>query len=299
MRSRLRLIAAVLERVPDVDDVLIDDGGERRARERLARNGYDACVVTWATPRTARVVHHAAIPYASGKPGASIPFDLPTASSCAAKTATSPRIGRICCSITPAQSAATPRTGSIASCRLTDDAREADELSAASGRFLILNPCNAVASRRRIWPLEGWAALAGWRCTNASARAFSLAARQTDAPMAQEIVHLSRSDAIVSIAGHHERRGFGALAQGARRPSSESRPVPCTSQRPSAARPSASFLFNPTFPTAGRRWESIPPSSEPRFPVIGVTQKRAARTTHVSRISIGRVSLRRCSSLVS
>ncbi len=60
--------APLLERVPDVDGVLLDDGGDDAAlAQRLAGSKYDACVVTWATRRTARVPQRAAIPVRVGQ----------------------------------------------------------------------------------------------------------------------------------------------------------------------------------------------------------------------------------------
>ena len=46
--------AALLQRVPDLDSVLVDDGNDRELAAQLARERYEACVVTWATARTAR-----------------------------------------------------------------------------------------------------------------------------------------------------------------------------------------------------------------------------------------------------
>src|SRR6185312_16478969 len=51
-----------LERVPDLDAVLVDDGEDERAlADALLVRSYDLCVVTWATPRTARVPQMARI----------------------------------------------------------------------------------------------------------------------------------------------------------------------------------------------------------------------------------------------
>ncbi len=58
----------LLERVPDIDSVIVDDGGDERALARRLRDArYQACVVTWATPRTARVPALAAIPVRVGQ----------------------------------------------------------------------------------------------------------------------------------------------------------------------------------------------------------------------------------------
>ena len=80
---------AVLERVPDVDAVLVDDRGDERAlAEMLRERKYATCVVTWATPRTARVPRLRRFRCGSDKRGAYTRFDSPIASWCVAKTAT-------------------------------------------------------------------------------------------------------------------------------------------------------------------------------------------------------------------
>ncbi|MGB8151256.1 MAG: hypothetical protein WCE97_08715, partial [Candidatus Cybelea sp.] len=52
----------LLERVPDIDRVLVDAGEDGAVATELARRGYAACVVTWATSRAARVPQRAGIP---------------------------------------------------------------------------------------------------------------------------------------------------------------------------------------------------------------------------------------------
>jgi ADP-heptose:LPS heptosyltransferase len=60
--------ANTLERVPDIDDVLVDDGGPEAAlADDLKQRGYDAAVVTWATARTARIPQLANIPVRVGQ----------------------------------------------------------------------------------------------------------------------------------------------------------------------------------------------------------------------------------------
>ena len=57
-----------LERVPDVDAVVVDGGGGVRALAgSLRESGYDACIVTWATARAARVAQDAGIPVRVGQ----------------------------------------------------------------------------------------------------------------------------------------------------------------------------------------------------------------------------------------
>lgn len=203
---------SVLERVPDVDGVLVDEGEERELAERLAQRNYAACVITWATPRTARVPALARIGVRVGQARriysfrftdrvvvrsedgdvtshwSEILLDYARAIGCD----TADR--RYCFVPTPA------------------DECEAEELDLASGRFLILNPCNAVASRRRIWPLDGWAALARALQAEYGARVL-VTGSPADAPMADGIARICGDEGIVSIAGRTSVGAFAALAR--------------------------------------------------------------------------------------
>ena len=59
---------AALQRCPDLDDVLTDDGSNERAlAAQLRERGYAACVTTWATAHTARVAERAKIPTRVGQ----------------------------------------------------------------------------------------------------------------------------------------------------------------------------------------------------------------------------------------
>ena len=59
---------STLERVPDLDRVLVDDGGDEALLAAALREyNYDASVVTWATARTARVPKLAGIPVRVGQ----------------------------------------------------------------------------------------------------------------------------------------------------------------------------------------------------------------------------------------
>lgn len=204
--------AALLERVPDIDRVLIDERkGERALARRLALERYDASIVTWATARTARIPQLAAIPVRVGQARrfysfrftdrvvvrseegdvtshwSAILLDFARAIDCD----TSDRIYRF---------VPTP-----------DDEREADGLRSAGSRFLILNPCNAVASTRKLWPLEGWVALARALAARFAAQVV-VTGSPADAPIAQSIVRLADDERIVSVAGATSVGGFGALA---------------------------------------------------------------------------------------
>ncbi|HEY6327613.1 MAG TPA: hypothetical protein VIW73_13995, partial [Candidatus Cybelea sp.] len=151
---------ALLERVPDVDHVLVDERDERALANRLTLNSYDACVVTWATARTARVPQLAAIPVRVGQARRFYSFRFTE------RVVVRSERG----DVTSHWSEILLDFARALDCDTDDrqyrfvptarDEREAAELEAAAGRFVILNPCNAVASARGIWPLEGWVSLA-------------------------------------------------------------------------------------------------------------------------------------------
>jgi ADP-heptose:LPS heptosyltransferase len=57
-----------LDRVPDFDRVLVDDGAdENTLAASIGERRYAAAVVTWATARSARIVRHAGIPVRVGQ----------------------------------------------------------------------------------------------------------------------------------------------------------------------------------------------------------------------------------------
>jgi ADP-heptose:LPS heptosyltransferase len=93
------------------------------------------------------------------------------------------------------------------------DELEAEALSEGSDPFIILNPCNAVASARA-WPTQGWARLARTLAERADATVF-VSGSPADAPIAREVARLA-GGTVRSIAGETSVGAFGALAQRAR-----------------------------------------------------------------------------------
>jgi heptosyltransferase II len=201
-----------LERVPDLDGVSVDEGEERALARRLRDASYDACVVTWATPRTARIPQLAGIPLRVGQARRFYSFRF------SKRVVVRSELG----DVTSHWSEVLLDYARAIGCDTPDrryrflptsaDEREAGDLSAASGRFIILAPCNAIASRREKWPLEGWTALARALRERFDARIL-VSGSPADAPIAAEIVRRSRDPEIVSIAGATSVGAFGALAQ--------------------------------------------------------------------------------------
>ncbi len=159
--------ADLLARVPDVDSVLVDDGGpERELARTVAARDYDACVVTWATPRNARVPLAARIPVRVGQARRLYSFrftkrvvvrseigdetshwsDILLDYARALDCDTADRRYRF----VPTPQDEREALAALEAIGVPQDTR---------GGFLIVNPCNAIASQRPIWPLEGWAQL--------------------------------------------------------------------------------------------------------------------------------------------
>jgi len=208
--------APVLQRVPDVDETLVDDGGdERDLAARVAARRYDACVVTWATPRTARVPQLAGIPVRVGQARRIYSFRFTH------RVVVRSENG----DVTSHWSDILLDYARALACDTADrryrfeptpeDEREAAGLAIGSEHFVILNPCNAVASRRGIWPLEGWASLARALRERFGSRIL-VSGAPADRPFADGIVDIVGEAEIVSIAGRTSVGAFGALARRAR-----------------------------------------------------------------------------------
>lgn len=206
----------VLERVPDVARVFVDDGGDERAlAKRLEAEGYGACVVTWATARTARVAQLAAIPVRVGQARRFYSFRFTD------RVVVRSEDG----DVTSHWSDILLDYARAIGCDTSDrryrfvptasDEREAGELTEGPDSFVILNPCNAVASKRGMWPLEGWAALARELRRTLRARVFVTGA-PADAIMAEGIARLADDAGVLSLAGRTSVGTFGALAERAR-----------------------------------------------------------------------------------
>ncbi|MGC1380711.1 MAG: glycosyltransferase family 9 protein [Candidatus Baltobacteraceae bacterium] len=206
--------AALLERVPDVDGVSIDAGDERALARRIAEGGYRACVVTWATARTARVAQLAGVPVRVGQARRIYSFRFTD------RVVVRSERGDVTSHwsdiLLDFARAIGCDTGdrSYRFVPTGDDEREAEGLG-TGGDFIILNPCNAVASQRR-WPIEAWAVLAKVLQERWGTRVL-VSGSSADAPIADAIVERAGvAGEIVSIAGRTSIGGFGALARSAR-----------------------------------------------------------------------------------
>jgi ADP-heptose:LPS heptosyltransferase len=202
-----------LLRVPDLDAVYTDEGDERDVASLLAERDYDACIVTWATPRTGRIPELAGIPVRVGQ--ARRLYSNRFTNRVTVRT----EIG----DVTSHWSDILLDYARAIGCD-TDDRRyrfvptQEDEAQARAllpDPGIILNPCNAVASERGIWPVAGWALLAR-ALLERYGLPIAISGAPADAPIAAAIVELVGDARVTSIAGQLGIGAFGALAANAR-----------------------------------------------------------------------------------
>jgi ADP-heptose:LPS heptosyltransferase len=206
---------ALLERVPDVDDVLLDEGDGSALSAKLAAARYSACVVTWATARTARVAQRAAIPVRVGQARRFYSFRFNR------RVVVRSEQGDVTSHWSDVLLDFARAIGCDTDDRryrfipTDDDEREAAAARAGRSRFILLNPCNAIASQRPQWPLTSWAALAR-ALTERYDAAVLVSGSAADAPMAEGVARLAQAEGCAaSIAGTTSLGAFGALARGA------------------------------------------------------------------------------------
>lgn len=153
-----------LSRVPDIDEVLAGDGDESALISTLQRRAYDAAVVTWASARTARVAQLARIPIRVGQAHRLYSWRfthrVPVRSESGDVTSHWSQIlldyaRAIGCDAPNAVPAFVPAPQDEAAAAEAMRRHEAQE-----GRFIVLHPANAIATRRAAWPLGGWTRLA-------------------------------------------------------------------------------------------------------------------------------------------
>jgi ADP-heptose:LPS heptosyltransferase len=213
--------ADLLARVPDVDGVLVDDGKpEAELARAIADREYDACVVTWATPRNARVPVAARIPIRVGQARRLYSFRFTKRVVVRSEIGdTTSHWSDILLDYARAIGCDTgdPRYRFVPTPDDERDARIALAASGISGDFLIVNPCNAIAAQRPNWPLEGWTAL-----IDALRRRYgvpiAITGSPADTPLTSALASRVASDGptVVSLSGKFGIGAFAALAQRAR-----------------------------------------------------------------------------------
>ncbi|HKU67474.1 MAG TPA: glycosyltransferase family 9 protein [Candidatus Baltobacteraceae bacterium] len=217
---------STLERVPDVDEILVDDGGDEEALvKQLEARAYDACVVTWATSRTARVPQRARIPVRVGQARRLYSWRfthrVPVRSELGDVTTHWSQIvldyARVLqCDTDDVAPRFVPTTADLAEAQAL-----LASLHLSKDAYVMLHPTNAIAPKRGMWPVEGWAELA--RALRGEFRVpVLLSGSADDAGINSSVLRRAQDDegraddAIIDIAGKTGIGAFGSLAQHAR-----------------------------------------------------------------------------------
>jgi ADP-heptose:LPS heptosyltransferase len=218
---------ATLERVPDFDDVLVDDGqSEAELATMLRERGYGACVVTWATPRTAKIPQLARIPVRVGQARRLYSFRFTHRVTVRSERGdvTSPWSDILLDYARALGCETADRAPRFVPTR--DDEAESERLRAAlefaQRSYLVLHPTNAIASKRELWPVDGWAS-AAQRLAQRFGVPVALSGSPADIAINDAIVERASTfgkaeddTRIVSIAGALSIGAFGAFARDAR-----------------------------------------------------------------------------------
>lgn len=278
-----------LQRVPDLDEISADDGGDARAlAARIAERGYAACVVTWATARTARVPQLARIPIRVGQARRlySRRFTQRVVVRSELGDVTShwsdillDYARAIGCDTADRAYHFTPTA---------DDERVAASVAGGTAPFAILNPCNAIASQRSDWPAGGWS-----RLTRALYDRFGVpimvSGGPADVAFADRLVEENRDLPVSSVAGKLGIGAFGALAQRAQLfvgITTGSMHVAAAVGAPTVG----IFPFQSDFP---ERWAPLGPRTavvRPSYPCHrGDTKERCADYACVANLDIARI----------
>lgn len=211
---------STLERVPDIDAVLVDHGGdEKELAHMLEARSYDACVVTWATPRTAAVPQLARIPVRVGQARRLYSMRFTN------RVTVRSEFGNVTSSWADILLDYARAIGCDTADHhprfvpTHDDLAEAQALRGMlrlpEDGYIVLHPTNAIASKRDVWPVEGWAALA-YALRERFGVPVLLTGSDADAGINAAILHVLGDDRVVNVAGRVGIGGFGALAAGAR-----------------------------------------------------------------------------------
>ena len=206
-----------LVRVPDFDDVLVDDDASATAlADELRERNYEACIVTWATQRTARVPQMAGIPIRVGQ--ARRLYSLRFTKRVLVRSELGDVTSHWADILLDYARAIGCDTGDLRPrfVPTPEDERAAEtllgRLNLAKDGYIILHPTNAIAPKRGIWPTIGWASLA-----RTLRERFAVPVLVTGTKRDEAIADAIAVDSgAISIAGDTTIGDFGALARNAR-----------------------------------------------------------------------------------
>lgn len=205
----------VLAGNPDLSQVLVDDGSFTRVRERLARERFDAAVVTWATLRSA------ALPFAAGirlrvgqsRRSYSLLFNrrVTVRSELGDHTTHWTQI-----LLDYARALDCDDPGGMPVFAVSDDDRTAAAAMARaagiSGDYAVLHPSRGIAAARERWPSESLGTL-GAKLRKELDLPLVVTGSEEDRAIAAVV---AAGSGAVSLAGQTTLGEFGALAERAR-----------------------------------------------------------------------------------
>lgn len=207
---------AVLERVAEIDAVLLDAGSERDVVQSVREREYAACIVTWATARTARIARAAQIPIRVGQSRRlySGSFTHQVAVRSEHGDVISPW-SQILLDYARAIDCDSPDTRPRLTLRESDETEAQRALLAAGigdAPFGIVHPTCGAAPTRPLWPMEGWIALAH-ELRERYAIPLLVSGAPADAPLVAPLIQATH---LASIVGRTSLGAFAAIARRAR-----------------------------------------------------------------------------------
>jgi heptosyltransferase-3 len=208
--------AEALAHVPDLDGVLVDDGGdEAKLAAQLHDRRYDAAIVTWATARTARVPQLAGIPLRSGQARRLYSWRFTSRVHVRSEHGdVTSHWTQILLDYARALGCDTddPRPRFVATGVDCEDAAALLREIAAPRDVAIVHATNAIAPQRGIWPVEGWIDL-----VRALASEFECTVLLTGTQADREITGpIAAASGAIDLAGRTTIGSFAALAARAR-----------------------------------------------------------------------------------
>ena len=206
--------APVLSGNPDLDQVLLADVGFGELRARIARERFDAAIVTWATPQTALLPFVAGIPVRVGQ--ARRPYSFLFTKRVTVRS----ELGDHSTHWTQvlldyARALDCEGTQTVPTFVVPPGAQARVDALLSAGNvarpYLVLHPTRGIAASRARWPVESLAALG-----RALQNAFNMPLVVTGSALDRDVTGAVASAAgALSLAGRTTIGEFGALAAGA------------------------------------------------------------------------------------
>lgn len=208
-----------LARVADFRDVLVDAGEDDAAvADRIREHSYDACVVTWATPRVARIAQKSRTPIRVGQSRRLYSWRFTHRVNVRSEEGdVTTHWSQIVLDYARALRCDTTETipAFLPSGQDDSDARRLrNEIGVLTEPYVVLHPTNAIAPARGLWPTAGWAALAR-ELRRTFGSPLLLTGSGADVQINERIAAETGDVHVHNIAGKTSIGAFGAIARDA------------------------------------------------------------------------------------